>query len=109
MSAQLSFALDAVYKRDTGIRESAEHADGLEPGWGAGALRVLTEYACSSSGDFTSEDFRAFLATIDFPVPVPKALGAVFQKAARAGVIRRVGFGISRHRHLSPCPLWSRA
>lgn len=98
----------AAGKRDAGIRESAEHAEAIESGWSASALRVLTEYSSSRAENFTSEDFRDFLASIDFPVPVPKALGAVFQKAARTGVIKRAGFGISKARHLSPCPLWSR-
>lgn len=108
MSAQLSLTYAAA--RDEGIQRSAGHAESLESGWGASAYRVLCEYADSpylpEGKTFTSEDFRDFLASIDFPVPVPKALGAVFQKAARNRVIERAGFGISKARHLSPCPLW---
>lgn len=103
MNGQLALRL-----RDDGIRESAAHAEDLASGWGASAYRVLCDYARGRAEQFTSEDFRDFLAGIKFPVPVPKALGAVFQKAARAGVIKRVGFGTSKHRHLSPCPLWAR-
>lgn len=92
--------------RDEGMRLSADHAESIEPGWSESAYRVLTDYA-RGRASFTSEDYRDHLAGIGFPVPVPKALGGVFQKAAKRGVIRRIGFGISRERHLSPCPLWS--
>lgn len=95
--------------RDRGITESRDHAESVESGWGESAYRVLADYARASAGEWTSEDFRAHLNAIGFPVPVPKALGAVFQRAARVGLIRRVGFGISKQRHLSPCPLWTRA
>ena len=101
---QLSLTYAAA--RDDGIQRSADHAESLESGWGASAYRVLCEYARDHRGVWTSEDFRDFLASINFPVPVPKALGAVFQKAARNRVIERAGFGISKARHLSPCPLW---
>jgi len=95
--------------RDEGMARAADHAEGIEPGWGAAAYRVLCDYARDCDEPFTSEDFRDWLQTIQFPCPVPKALGAVFQRAARRRVIKRCGTGISRHRHLSPCPLWSRA
>lgn len=99
----------ALRLRDDGIRRSADHAEAIESGWGASAYRVLCEYARSRADTWTSEDFRDFLASINFPVPVPKALGGVFQKAARAKVIQRVGFATSRERHCSPVPLWRAA
>lgn len=104
---QLALSWEAA---ERGIRRSAEHAEAVEPGWAASCYRVLCDYARDGRAEpFTSEDFRDFLASIRFPVPVPKALGGVFQKAARAKVIQRVGFANSRDRHCSPIPLWRAA
>lgn len=102
-------ALTYAAARDEGIRQSAEHAEGLEPGWGENAYRLLCEFVTKHQGPFTSLDFRCFLHSRHFPVPVPKALGAVFKNAARARVIKRVGFVPSVERHGSPVPLWEAA
>ena len=105
MTAQLALVL-----RDAGIASSAAHADSVEPGWGDVAFRILSNYA-KRRGDqrFTSEDFRDFLFSINFACPVPKALGSVFQKAARQHVIEQCGFVKSRDRHCSPIPEWRAA
>lgn len=112
MPAQLALSWSAA---EDGIRRSADHAEAVEPGWAGRAYALLREYADSCWGDeftrhdFTSEDFRKFLADIDFPVAVPKALGAVFKKAARNRVIERAGFAPSKDRHCSPTILWRKA
>lgn len=95
----------ARQQRDTGIARASEHAEALDVGWSASAYRLLCDYA-TQTAQFTSEDFRAFLDRIKFPVEVPKALGGIFQRTAKQGVIRKIGFGVSKQRHLSPCPLW---
>lgn len=89
-----------------GMTRAAEHAEALDTGWGERAFEHLCAYAKGRDGTFSSEDFRDHLAAIGFACPVPKALGAVFQKAARRLVIERVGFAPSRDRHCSPIPLW---
>jgi hypothetical protein len=91
--------------RDEGITRAADHADGIDPGWAAGCYRVLETYA-SHTAEFTSVDFREHLKRIGFPVPVPKALGGPFQKAARAGLIVKAGFEQHPERHCSPTPRW---
>lgn len=108
MSLPLPTIGEACVGRDAGIQRATDHAETVESGWSASTLRVLIDYARNRE-TFTSEDFREHLQAIDFPCPVPKALGAVFQKAARAAVIKRLGYAVSRERHASPCPLWGRA
>lgn len=102
MSAQMEFALAA---RDEGIRQSADHAEDVSPGFGEAAYTALTIYA-GMAGEFTSADFRAYLKSVGLSCEVPKALGAVFLRAARAGVIEKVGYAKSAERHASPCPIW---
>ena len=101
---QLAMAFDA---RDAGIQQSADHAEAESPGWSERAYTELMIFAFGRT--FTSEDFRDHLKAIGFPVPVPKALGAVFVKAARKNKIQRVGFARSRERHCSTVPLWGAA
>lgn len=103
---QLALSWEAA---ERGIRSSADHAEEIESGWGESAYRLLCEFAVKHQGTFTSLDFRCFLHSRAFPVPVPKALGAVFKNAARAKVIKRVGFVPSVERHGSPVPLWEAA
>ena len=103
MTAQLALVL-----RDAGIRTSTAHAEAIESGWSERAYTELCVYAFGHA-PFTSEDYRDHLAAIGFPVPVPKALGGIFQRAARQRVIQRVGYAKSRERHCSPVPLWEAA
>lgn len=104
MSHQLALSWGAACD---GMRRSAEHAENVEPGWCENAYRLLCDYR--PGVDFTSEQFRDHLASVGFEVPVPKALGAIFKKAARRMVIQRVGFAPSKERHCSPTPLWRKA
>ena len=91
--------------RDEGMERAADHAEGVDPGWAASCYRVLEVYA-GHTAEFNSLAFREHLARIGFPVPVPKALGGVFRKAACAGLIHKVGFDQHPERHCSPTPRW---
>ena len=95
----------AMRERDAGIRQSAEHAEDVAPGFGEAALCALRAYA-GFGYDFTSEQFRDYLKSIGLACEVPKALGSVFQKAARAGWLEKAGYVKSRDRHCSPIPSW---
>ena len=91
--------------RDDDMGRAADHAEGIDHGWAASCYRVLEVYA-GHTAEFNSLAFREHLARIGFPVPVPKALGGVFQKAARARLIHKVGFDQHPERHCSPTPRW---
>lgn len=104
MTTQLTLDI-ARAARDEGIERATDHANDVEPGWPASCYRVLEVYA-GHTAEFNSMAFREHLARIKFPVPVPKALGGVFKKAARAGLLRKVGFDQHPERHCSPTPRW---
>lgn len=90
-----------------GMSQSAAHAEAIEEGWTDRAYATLQAFCrFQATQPFTSEDFRLYALSVGFPVPVPKALGAVFKRAAREGLIRRDGFGRAFARHGSPCPRW---
>ncbi len=90
-----------------GMSQSAAHAEAVDDGFHERAYGLLTAFCrLQATQPFTSEDFRLYAHREDFPIAVPKALGAVFKRAAKNGLIRRDGFGKAFSRHGSPCPLW---
>lgn len=98
---------DWIAERDAGLARAKSHAEALDPQWSRTAYALLESYCLQVRGrTFTSEDFRAWCEARQFPIPVPKALGAVFLKASKRGVVIREGFAIAKERHGSPCPLW---
>lgn len=102
---QLAMALE---QRDEGMAQSADHAEAVEPGFGEAALCALKHYA-GYGHEFNAFQFRAYLKSIGLEASVPKALGAVMVKAARQGLIRKVGYDPHPERHASPTVRWARA
>lgn len=97
---------EAAAARDAGMAQAIDHAQSIEPTWGEQALEWITRYAATHD-NFISEELTDWAAAQGFTSPAdPRAWGAPFQKAARLGIIRKVGYGISQRRHLSPCPRW---
>ncbi len=100
---------DSRAARDVGMKLAADHAEDLQPCWGDEAYRWLRRYAERHRDRFISEQCTAWVAEQGFVTTVPKAWGRVFQRAAKDGVIVRVGWGTSQRRHLSPTILWESA
>ena len=77
---------------------------GAGPEWHAAADAALRQHA-KVHAQFLAEDVR-----VSSGLPQPKdnrAWGAVFARAARAGLIRRVGYGPSTTGHCRPMPIWT--
>ncbi len=98
--------------RDAGIQQAAEHAEEVNPNWGDRAFEVLRMYAAakrSSGATFTSEDVRNSILGAHLPQPPHlRAWGSVCQRAARAGLIAKVGIVESRaaHCHCAHVAAW---
>lgn len=98
--------------RDSGIHRAAQHAEEVMPSWGDRAYAVLLDYLtkppfCTSA--FTSEDVRDHAHLLGLPEPAHRrAWGAVFQRAARAGLIAKNGVTEARakHVHCSIVTVW---
>lgn len=104
MSAQLSIDYESARReRDAGMSRALSHAERVNDGWSDVALAKLTIYA-RTHAQFTSYDFRQ--AYTGPESPTPKAFGPVFLKAAKQGVIQRVGYQPHPERHCSPTPAW---
>lgn len=91
-------------KRDMAIAQSADHAERVSPEWKERAYSALKQF-CTTHERFTSYDFRH--AGLILSPTTDKAFGAVFQRAARAGIIANVGYEKHPERHLSPTVLWA--
>lgn len=78
--------------RDKGIKLALDHADKVIDNWGEKAYVLLKEFLRTNKGNFMAEDFRLSVADkIDAP-PHNRAFGGIFMRAAKAGLIERVGY-----------------
>lgn len=103
---------EARAARDAGIQQAAEHAEEVHPDWNNLAYEALRVFAAGKRGTsatFTSEDVRGSIAAAFVPQPPHlRAWGAVFQRAARAGLIAKAGIVESRaaHCHCAHVAAW---
>lgn len=104
---------EARAARDAGIQQAANNANDQVPRWTDRAFDILLDYmtigriACG--GEFSAEDVRAHADLLGLTEPPHlRAWGAVFQRAARRGLIERAGTGQARaaHVHCSVINLW---
>ena len=59
--------------------------------------------------EFNAFQFREYLKSVGLEASVPKAVGAVMLRAARAGIIKKVGYDAHPERHASPTVRWAKA
>lgn len=91
-------------RRDDGITRSGDHAGDT---WKRGARGYLLEYLATHAGPFMAEDVREFAESRGFQAPPDgRAWGSVMQSAARAELIRKVGYAPARSSNLSPKVQW---
>lgn len=93
--------------RDEGIKRSVDHADDVIDSWSDRAYRFLNDYI-KSNREFMAEDVR--VASIN-QLPEPPSLrawGGVFVRAAKSGLIVRIGFRnvINHKAHSTPASVW---
>ena len=91
-----------------GMSRATEHAESDSPGWGDVAYHFLRNYASRNRGkQFTALEVRE--AAREWGLlepPSPKAFGAIFVRAQRAGIIVKAGYAPHAERHASPTVLW---
>lgn len=93
-----------------GAQEASDHAEAkTDQEWSAKAFKFLNEYI-KTVGRFMAEDLRR--ASTD-QVPEPPSLrawGHIVGKAARVGLITRIGYEKVKNRkaHATPAAVWQR-
>lgn len=102
---------NAKYLKDRGMRIAKENADIKIDGWSQQAFDFLKEFISFQEAPFMAEDVW-MSAECDVPEPPSKrAWGAIIARAARQGLIRRVGYRETKNpwAHKTPATLWEAA
>jgi hypothetical protein len=98
-------------KAESGMRRSLEHAEAESPGWSELAFKFVRLF-WSQRGDKQCVGRDIVLAAKEYGLiqpPTDKAWGAVLKRAAKAGVMVRVGTAKDTNRHGNLVPLWAAA
>lgn len=98
--------------RDEGMQRAIDHADRVIDRWQDKAYESLRVYISFNSQPFLSEDVRVYAAHLGIPDPPDKrAWGAVMMRAAKAGLIRKLGWTTASDPkvHKNPVSQWIRA
>jgi hypothetical protein len=92
-----------------GIEQAVSAADREIEGWSDMALRYVRLYATQNRGkQFIGHNIvQASITAGIIQPPNLKAWGWPLQRAAREGIIVRVGYAEDPNRHGNPVPLWS--
>lgn len=96
-------------ERDTGINRAVDHADRVSEGWSDRAYQFLLKFLSGHNGPFMAEEVRSAAALMDFELPPSaRAWGAVILKAAKAGIIERVGIQKVKNKsaHCANAAVW---
>lgn len=83
-----------------------------DPRWTSDAMAAVSLYCTAHPArEFLTEDVRAFCAELDLAdTPLnEKAWGPIMRKAAKDGLIRKVGYAQARSSNMAPKVLWRAA
>lgn len=95
--------------RDEGIETSITHADSIIENWQQTAYQFLLRYVRENKNSkFMAEDIRN---SSDGWVPEPpnnRAWGGIIVRAAKAGIIKRIGYKKVKNTkaHCTPAAIW---
>lgn len=103
---QLDLIAYAEQRRDHGIQRAVDHAEREQEGWTDFALSLLRFYASRQSDPFLAEQFVEHCTGLIALPPDGRAWGGVFKRAARLGIIRRVGYAPAKSSNLAPKCTW---
>jgi len=103
----ISFAKQA---RDKGIKRAKDHADSVHDKWSDIAYEFLKEFIRAQRQPFLAEDFRMAVADSIPQPPHNRAFGGLFMRAAKAGLIERVGYAPVKNwkAHRANASVWRR-
>lgn len=100
----------AIDGRDKGIKAALDNANRVDPGWGDKVYNLLKDFIKVYSGPFQFEDFRMSISGLIAEPPNKRAYGAIAARAAREGLITRVGYAPVKNvdAHRAFATVWKR-
>ena len=102
--------------KEIGIKKAVSHADQVTEKWSEKAYEKLKlflsrEINTTQNFEFMTEQFREFceVTYLDDP-PSLRAFGGIMAKAAKAGLIERIGYDnvTNPKAHATPATIWRR-
>lgn len=97
-------------KRDIGMARATDRASREQEAWADVAMFYLVVFSSFANlgekNKFLAEDVIEFCKVNLFEAPDSRAWGSVFRRAAKEGVIRKVGYAPAKSSNLSPKTLW---
>jgi len=105
MQTELNFSA-----KDKGIQQAVDHADAVYPSWSEKAYKFLTDFIDKNACSFMAEDVRMESAAVIPEPPSKRAWGAIILRAAKSGLIRKVGYQkvTNAKAHATPASVWQR-
>ena len=103
---------DGSQLRDKGIKQAIDNADDTHDKWSEKAYKFLLDYIKYGEGrdqyEFMTEDVRVASESAIPKPPSNRAWGGVILRAAKAGLINRVGFSNVKNAkaHRTPATVW---
>lgn len=101
----------AEINRNNGMAVAELNAEARHPHWPQEALSWVKTYITFHTEEFLAEDVRKFAEESGLPhPPSERAWGGVICRAARMGLIRKVGYRntVNPLSHGTPATLWER-
>lgn len=95
---------------DAGMQQAVDHAEAVHESWADKAYAFIEKYVGYTREPFMAEDVRmASLQVVPEP-PSKRAWGLIIQRAAKAKLIRKLGYkAVTNPRaHGTPATLWVR-
>lgn len=99
----------AATARDTGMALALDKADRDQEGWSTDAMVAVRTYVALHRGQsFLAEQLRAWAESTGIVAAAEneRAWGAVMRRAAKEGLIQKIGYAPSASSNLSPKTLW---
>lgn len=95
--------------RDAGMQQALNHANKIYTQWSEQAFDFLLKYM-QSSNEFMVEDVRQASIGILPQPPSLRAWGGVIVRAAKANLIKRIGFKNVKNikAHCTPASIWAK-
>jgi hypothetical protein len=91
--------------RDKGIKRAVDHANLLQENWSDQVYQCFVGFILASQAPFQMEDFRETLQGFVADPPSKRAFGHIVLRAAKEGLITRVGYApvknVTAHRCFS--------
>jgi hypothetical protein len=94
--------------RDDGMRRAVDHADRVAPQWSEQALDAVRAFSLTRD-HITSEQVRQWAEKDGLSAPPDgRAWGAIMRRAAKEGLIRKIGWTTATDPkvHCNPVSLW---